>query len=60
MSAKTPSVEAGALHLHGADAITLGSPEWFAWLAEDAHHSFHFVGATGGFTARKERKQRGQ
>ncbi|KPV53801.1 hypothetical protein SE17_07475 [Kouleothrix aurantiaca] len=60
MSARTPSVEGGALHLHGAGAIALGSPEWFTWLADDTHHSFHFAGAAGGFTARKERKQRGQ
>lgn len=38
----------------------LDTPEWFAWL-EDTHHcSFHFNHADGGFTGRKERKQRGQ
>ena len=33
------------------------SPEWFAWLARLG--SFHFQGKLGHFTARQERKQRG-
>ncbi len=33
------------------------SPEWFAWLTELG--SFHFQGKLGHFTARQERKQRG-
>lgn len=51
---------AGLLHVpYDARGIELGSPAWFAWLADEAHHSFHFVHPSGGFTARKERKQRG-
>jgi hypothetical protein len=34
------------------------SPEWFAWLARLG--SFHFQGKRGHFTARLERKQRGE
>jgi hypothetical protein len=33
------------------------SPEWFAWLSRLG--SFHFQGKQGHFTARQERKQRG-
>jgi hypothetical protein len=33
------------------------SPDWFAWLA--GLGSFHFKGKSGHFTARQERKQRG-
>jgi LuxR family maltose regulon positive regulatory protein len=61
MSHKTPHVEAGQLHEHGKpDTIAVGSPEWYAWLADEQHHCFHFTHPSGGFTARKERKQRGQ
>jgi LuxR family maltose regulon positive regulatory protein len=54
-------VVSGELHT-GDDAacIALDSPAWFAWVADDAHHSFHFTHPCGDFTARKERKQRGQ
>ena len=52
---------AGVLHTPlDAVAIELGSPAWFTWLAQENHCSFHFMHASGGFTARKERKQRGQ
>jgi hypothetical protein len=34
------------------------SPAWFAWLAHLG--SFHFQGKSGHFTARQERKQRGE
>ena len=33
------------------------SPEWFRWLARLG--SFHFQGKSGHFTARQERKKRG-
>ncbi len=33
------------------------SPDWFSWLASLS--SFHFQGKSGHFTARQERKQRG-
>ena len=53
-------MEAGVLHEpHGALHIVLDSPEWFAWLADDQHRSFHFAHPAGECTARKERKQRG-
>lgn len=61
MSKKTPTIDNGILHLFGsAEEITLDSDAWFAWLNEEEHHSFHFNDAAGCFTARKERKQRGQ
>ena len=61
MSWKTPTAAAGILHAPlEATAIELGSAAWFDWLAADGHSSFHFVHPSGGFTARKERKQRGQ
>jgi hypothetical protein len=42
----------------GAQRFTPDSPEWFAWLAQ--LNSFHFQGKGGHFTARQERKQRGE
>ncbi len=61
MAWKTPLATAGMLHEPlGADDIELGSPAWYAWLADETHRSFHFTHPSGGFTARKERKQRGQ
>jgi LuxR family transcriptional regulator, maltose regulon positive regulatory protein len=60
MSWKTPRVVRGELHEVGTpDAVSLDSPAWFGWLADDAHRCFHFVHPAGDFTARKERKQRG-
>ena len=60
MSWKTPYVDAGVLHEpRGTSRIALDSPEWFAWLADDQHRSFHFAHPAGECTARKERKQRG-
>ena len=60
MSWKTPFVSDGHLRTpDGTSDITLDSPTWFAWLGRDEHHAFHFEDASGGFTARKERKQRG-
>jgi LuxR family maltose regulon positive regulatory protein len=60
MAHTTPRVVSGTL-CGGNDAvrIALDSPAWFAWLADDTQHSFHFTHASGDFTARKERKQRG-
>ncbi|HNP87873.1 MAG: hypothetical protein JST60_17595 [Chloroflexi bacterium SZAS-1] len=60
MSFKTPSVLSGLLYQASTAPIEIDTPAWFAWLANDAHHSFHFTHADGDFTARKERKQRGQ
>jgi len=42
----------------GAQRCVPDSPEWFAWLA--GLSSFHFQGKGGHFTARQERKQRGE
>lgn len=61
MSKKTPLVVNEALlEVPDATPIALDSPAWFAWLDADEHHTFHFAHPSGGFTARKERKQRGQ
>ncbi|MCG8348004.1 MAG: LuxR C-terminal-related transcriptional regulator [Chloroflexales bacterium] len=40
------------------DTITVGTPRWFAWLANAT--TFAFSGAAGAFTARKERQRRGR
>jgi LuxR family maltose regulon positive regulatory protein len=37
--------------------ITLGSPDWYGWLRDNIH--FTFTGDLGTFTARKERRARG-
>ena len=42
-----------------AAELAVGSPAWFAWLADDAARSFSFRSPAGGYTARKERRQRG-
>lgn len=61
MSAKTPRVTQRVLYEPLTDvAIALDTPDWYAWLADEHHRCFHFDDPTGGFTARKERKQRGQ
>lgn len=61
MSWKTPRVEAGELHEpHTTSTILVGSPRWFDWLDDEQHRCFHYVHLNGDFTARKERKQRGQ
>lgn len=61
MAWKTPLVEHNHLRdlAHQLD-IAVDSPAWFAWLADEQHVSFHFRDPAGEFTARKERKQRGQ
>ncbi len=61
MAWKTPTVAAGMLHVpHEAIIIDIGSAAWYAWLSDETHRSFHFTHPSGDFTARKERKQRGQ
>lgn len=57
---KTPRVTHSTLiePVSGA-TIELDTPAWFAWLADEQHRCFHFDDSKGGFTARKERKQRG-
>jgi LuxR family maltose regulon positive regulatory protein len=60
MARATPIVDVDGLTEPGHSvAIPIGSPAWRAWLADECHHTFHFVDQAGGFTARKERKQRG-
>jgi hypothetical protein len=61
MSHKTPLVTDGCLcNLGDAPAVALDTPAWFDWLQADEHCTFHFEHTSGGFTARKEHKQRGQ
>jgi LuxR family maltose regulon positive regulatory protein len=61
MAWKTPTVSEGMLRVPlEAATITIGSLAWYTWLADDRHCSFHFSHPSGDFTARKERKQRGQ
>lgn len=60
MTRTTPLVDAHGLHEPTPTAvIPLDSPAWLAWLADECHHTFHFADQAGGFTARRERKQRG-
>ena len=61
MAWKTPVVTQGVLNVPlKAITIPVGSPDWYAWLADETNCSFHFSHPSGDFTARKERKQRGQ
>lgn len=60
MSRKTPHVLDGFLRdTNGSATLEVGSALWFEWLKAEEHCTFHFSHSTGGFTARKERKQRG-
>ena len=57
-----PSVADGLLQATtagGVAGLAVGSPAWFAWLADDAARSFSFRSPAGAYTARKERRQRG-
>ena len=57
-----PAVEDGLLQgtaTTGAAGLAVGSPAWFAWLADDVARSFSFRSPVGAYTARKERRQRG-
>lgn len=61
MSRKLAIIEDGMLRVPDTtSSIELDSREWFVWLADEHHLSFHFSHPCGDFTARKERKQRGQ
>jgi LuxR family maltose regulon positive regulatory protein len=59
---RIPFVEDGLLQVaavrEGA-GVAVGSPAWFAWLADDSARSFSFRSTAGDYTARKERRQRG-
>ncbi|HJY44166.1 MAG TPA: AAA family ATPase, partial [Propionibacteriaceae bacterium] len=59
---RIPFVADGMLHMasaHEAAGVVVGSPAWFAWLADDSARSFSFRSPAGDYTARKERRQRG-
>ena len=59
MSRKTPLVTDSCLdNLADASTIMLDTPDWFDWLKVNC--TFRFAHSSGGFTARKEQKQRGQ
>ncbi len=60
MAKQTPKVERGVLYpTRESTGISVGSPAWFVWLAEEASRSFTFLGARGSFTARREHRRRG-
>jgi LuxR family transcriptional regulator, maltose regulon positive regulatory protein len=59
MARRIPQVAAGVLHvpeLPGGPGITVDSPAWVGWLRDPVTRSFSFQGASGTFTARKERR----
>ena len=58
--ARIPSVASGLLEIGApADGLVVGSPAWWAWLAQDDVRSFAFRSPEGNYTARKERRSRG-
>ena len=61
MTQTIPQVYGGRLAAPAAGGeyatIMLGSPDWYGWLHENVH--FTFAGDLGTFTARKERRARG-
>jgi LuxR family maltose regulon positive regulatory protein len=56
MARATPAVQQGRLRLPNA-TISIGEPEWFAWLTE--HRVFRFISATSSYTARREQRAAG-
>ena len=59
---RIPFVANGMLQMAAAReaaGVVVGSPAWFAWLADDSARSFTFRSPAGDYTARKERRQRG-
>ena len=59
MAQGIPRVDDGVLYAREPSEgpeLTVGSPGWVAWLADPATRSFSFRGASGTFTARKERR----
>jgi LuxR family maltose regulon positive regulatory protein len=61
---RIPMVVEGALVTDRADGrasgpIPVGSPAWFAWLADPAHPSFAYRTAAGSVTLRRERRGAG-
>ncbi|MFL5802274.1 MAG: hypothetical protein ACJ8CR_11110, partial [Roseiflexaceae bacterium] len=59
MARATPRVEGATLvdRANTARVIAVGTQDWYAWL--DGATTFAFSDASGGFTARKERRGRG-
>src|ERR687884_460034 len=60
--ARIPSVANGLLDVGapgGAAALAVGSPAWFAWLADDAARSFSVRSADGGSTPPQEHPRGG-
>jgi LuxR family transcriptional regulator, maltose regulon positive regulatory protein len=59
---RIPFVADGVLQVAAAGeapGVVVGSPAWFAWVADDSARSFSFRSPAGVYTARKERRQRG-
>jgi LuxR family maltose regulon positive regulatory protein len=57
---RIPVVRDDRLHAHpAAGPIPVGSPAWFAWLADPAHPSFAYRTAAGSVTLRRERRGAG-
>ena len=56
---RIPEVRDGRLEVPEAAgaAVSVGSPEWFAWLSESDHASFAFRGPPASFTARREQRR---
>ena len=62
MSSRLPFVADGLLNLSDDPCpahVAVDSAGWFTWLEQPETASFAFHGTEGGFTARKERRQRG-
>ncbi len=57
---RIPAVREGTLLIDPPAApIRVGSPAWFAWLADPAHSSFAYRTAAGSVTLRRERRGTG-
>ena len=57
---RIPAVRDDRLQAHPIAApIPVGSPAWFAWLADPAHPSFAYRTADGSMTLRRERRGAG-
>jgi hypothetical protein len=57
---RIPAVSDGHLHADPPAApIRVGSPAWFAWLADPAHPSFAYRTPAGSVTLRRERRGAG-
>src|SRR2546426_4783619 len=62
MARHIPYVVDGVLRMPGRPSergITVDSPAWIAWLRDPATRSFAFDSPRGAYTARKERRARG-